>query len=116
MLREFFRLANVFVLRTLVTAAKKHDQETASLGVIHPVSGAVVNLQLDDAFTDAARLARVAVCQPVQPIQDAETRLRVSQIGEPFLEDLGSKNLNHKAQLNLTLVQRLHPQQDQAPR
>ena len=58
---EFLRFADVLFLGCLVATAEQHDHDTAAINVVDPVPWTIIDLQLDDAIANAARLAGITV-------------------------------------------------------
>src|SRR5271156_2573737 len=61
------RLPDVTCLRTLITATEQDNQHCATLHVVDPVAWAEIYLQLDNAPTNAPRIAGISLLEPVDP-------------------------------------------------
>src|SRR5690606_10023354 len=88
-------LADIALLAVLLAAAKQDDQHAAALRVVHPVAGAMIDLEFAHATGKGAVLARVAAGQPVDPDLDAEAGVAITQGIEPCFERVGLPDLDH---------------------
>ena len=91
---EFLRPADVFILSCLVATAEQHDHDTAAINVVDPVPGPIIDLQLDDAIANAARLTRITVFQTIDSGENSRLCLTIAQIFQPVSEGLRYANLN----------------------
>jgi hypothetical protein len=83
---EQFRPPNIVALRALVAAAKNHCERRTSLYVIHTVSGTVINFQLDHTTAHTSRRTRIPSIEAIEPVNDLEACLRISQLFQPLSE------------------------------
>jgi len=90
-------------LGALVTAGQQNDQLSPSLFEIHPVTGAIVDSQFRDTFTNGFNISGVSSSKSLDPCLDARSRLQVMQAVEPLSEVSGFANFNHTT----TVVARL---------
>src|SRR5690606_9669696 len=82
-------------LAVLFAAAQQDDQGAAAPRVVHPVAGAVIDLEFAHAIGKDAVSARVAEGQPVDPDLDAEPCFAIAQGIEPCGESVGLPDLDH---------------------
>ena len=93
-------LADVALLAVLFAAAQQDDQRAAALRVIHPVAGAVIDLEFAHATGKDTVVARVAESQPVDPDLDADPGFAIAQGIEPCGEGVGLPDLDHASSVN----------------
>ena len=67
LLRQLQSRGDVFSLSALVATTQQDDQETPSLYVIDPISGAIMDTKLADALANRLYVARIAECEAAQP-------------------------------------------------
>src|SRR5690606_7149913 len=82
----------------------------AALRVVHPVAGAMIDLEFAHATGKGAVLARVAEGQPVDPDLDAKPGFAITQGIEPCFERVGLPDLDHCTMLTIVhgLSTRVH--------
>lgn len=88
---------DVLGLGALVPTGQQNDQLSPSLLEIHPITGAVVDSQLRDTFTNGLDISWVSGSEPFDPCLDARSRLKVAQVVEPLSEEAGFANFNQEA-------------------
>jgi hypothetical protein len=82
-------------LCTFVAAGQQNDQLTSLILEIHPITGAVIDPQLRDAFSDWFDISRIARRKSFDPDQDPRSCTDVSKAVEPLDENICFANLNH---------------------
>jgi hypothetical protein len=81
-------------LRPFVPASQKNDQRSPPLLEIHPVTGAVVDAQLRNAFAHWLNISRVPKREAFNPRLNARPRPKVAQAIEPLSEHFSFSNFN----------------------
>jgi hypothetical protein len=95
LLGDPLRVLDVVVLGGLVAAAQQQDQLVAVLQVVDPVTGAVANPQLGDAFADRLDVTEVAAGEPVDADEHASGGTPILQFPEPAVEGGAADHLRH---------------------
>jgi hypothetical protein len=70
LLRQLHGQGDILGLFTLVAAAEQDDQKAPALDILDPVSGAVVNTKLADAFAERLDVTGIAERQSAHPTGD----------------------------------------------
>lgn len=80
---------DVLGLRGLISSGKQHDQVSAALSAVDPVSRAKIDLQLADATREGAILAGIAVDEAVNTDLNTSATFKVSERVDLVAVDLG---------------------------
>ena len=83
------------LLAVFVASSQKDDQGLASLRVIHPVAGSVVDANLGYSLSDGPHVAEVAQGHPSDAAVDAHSGLPVPKPPKPTSVHLGLAYLDH---------------------
>jgi hypothetical protein len=94
LLRQLQSRGDVFSLSALVATTQQDDQETPSLYVIDPISGAIMDTKLADALANRLYVARIAECEAAQPSGDLSLGPSVPQTGKHSEKILVSRTSN----------------------
>lgn len=90
---------DVALPRGLVAPAEQEHDAVAALCVVDPVAGPMGQAKFPDPTTNALRVARVTVGQPVDPGQDPSPAFPVLQLAQPPVEVIGAEDLDHVSTL-----------------
>ncbi len=82
--------ADVFILRTLVAAAKKENDGGPVLSVIGAVSWTKMDAKLPNAAADITTISEIAVINAIQPFQNLSPARDIPKPVDPFLKRIGS--------------------------
>jgi hypothetical protein len=77
--------ADIRVLGTLVAPAKKHDQRLSMLKIVHSIPRPDINAHFRNAVSTRLMVAVIALGRSVNPSQNGNPGVVVSQDVHPFL-------------------------------
>src|SRR5262245_2114405 len=77
---------DVAILRALVAAAQKQNDQVAALLVVDAIAGPIVNSQFAHTFADWRRIARVSASETMEARGNHRLGPPVSQVTMPFPE------------------------------
>src|SRR5437870_3706004 len=79
-----FGFLDVFMLRILDAATEQDDQRSSVLAEINPIAGTIINLQFQNTFANATRIAEIAKPNAPQSRFDLLLGSRIAQRFEPI--------------------------------
>lgn len=87
---------NVIVLRTLVSSREHDHQGRASLRIVHAVSGAAMDTQLEHILANVLLVARISIQKPIKPSLNPPARFKIAQTVYPPFELRGFAQFDHE--------------------
>jgi hypothetical protein len=85
------------VLSALVSSCEQNEHCTSNFFEVNPVTGTVVDPQFGNSPAYWLDISRVSGSKPLDSDLDSRPRADITQAVEPFGEEFGLADLNHKA-------------------